>query len=112
MQEPIPGLTPMQTTVAPAKLLHFALELGQQMALAEFSQELRALQKQHPAAVGLTLAIAIADKNGATLKAITTRKILTLAADAGLPIGGHAIHSTIEHGELVIRAQADPEADD
>lgn len=112
MQEPIPGLTPMQTTVPPAKILYFALELGQQMALAAFSQELRALQKQHPAAVGLTLAIAIADKNGAEIKAVTTRKILTLAASAGLPIGGHAIHSTIEKGEFVIRASADPEADE
>ena len=111
MQENLPGTTPMMTTVPHGKLLNFAIELGQQMAMAQFSEEMRKLQKQHPAAVGITLAIAIADKNGAEMCAVTTRKILTLAAVAGLPIDGHALHSGIENGELVIRSKNDPDAD-
>jgi hypothetical protein len=102
-QAQLAGTAPSEARIAGAKLNDVLLHTGAQIALDKLCAELRAAQKQHPAAVGLTLAIALVerDKSEATLK--TTRVVLAAAAKAGLDFDGRVLTSGLEGDSLVVR---------
>jgi hypothetical protein len=72
-QEQLPGMPLTETRITGSKLTDVLIETGKQICLEKLRADLMAAQKQHPSAVGLTLAIALVerDKSAATLE--TTR---------------------------------------
>jgi hypothetical protein len=119
-QAPLPGTAPNETRVTGAKLTDLLLQTGVQIGLDKLCADLRFAQKQHPAAVGLTLAIALAerDKAEATLKTLvqqlpqTSPRPLPLAAaaKAGIDFEGRLLTSGLEGDVLVVRAVDEPPA--
>lgn len=98
---------PMMAVIPRKRAILLAMDLGGQMSLVGVAEQMKAAQKQHPSAVGLTLALALLNSEIAQLQAKTTRIVLTVAATTGMPIEDHAISSSIRDGEIIIEAIAD-----
>jgi len=98
---------PMIAVIPRKRAALLAIDLGGQMSLIGVAEQMKAAQKQHPAAVGLTLALALINAEIAKLQMKTTRVVLTVAATSGMPIEDHAISSSIRDGEIIIEAIPD-----
>lgn len=106
-QPEIPGSRPLTINVPADRRMMLALEMGGQMELVEVASELRALQKQHPSVLGLVMALAVIDRRIAVIQLKTSRTILTVAANAGMPLDGHVIHTRPTDEEITILAIPD-----
>lgn len=104
-QPNLPGVAPTSTTIEGARMIDFLLDAGGQMALMTIAEELKELRKQHPAAAGITIALAVVQRDGAALQMKVSRQALAAAAKAGLPIEGHSILTSFEDGKLQIVAK-------
>lgn len=100
----LPGTQTMRATIPPNRRVTMMLNAGSQSALGELKASLEAMQKQHPAAVGITLTLALLERDRAVLRAEAARIVLTVAAKAGMPIEDHAIVSRFDGEEMVIEA--------
>lgn len=103
-QPSLPGTHPMETTITGRKMLDVLFHTGEQLALDRLLKDLKQAQAQHPAAPGLTIAIALAERDMAEAKLVTTRVVLSAAAKAGLPIENHAITSELSDGFVLVKA--------
>lgn len=104
-QPNLPGVAPTSTTIEGPRMIDFLLDAGGQIALLSIAEELEELRKQHPAAAGLTVALAVVQRDAAELQMKTSRRALSAAAKAGMPIDGHAIKTSFEGGRLQIVAK-------
>jgi hypothetical protein len=109
-QAPLPGTAPNEARITGAKLTDVLLQTGVQIALDKLCNDLRAAQKQHPSAVGLTLAIALAERDKAEAVLKSSRTVLAAAAKAGIDFEGRLLTSGLEGDALVVRAVDEPPA--
>lgn len=107
-QASLPGTAPTETRITGRKLVTALMETGAQAALDKLHRELLAAQKQHPGAVGLTLALALVERDKAVATLETSRVILAEAAKAGLQFDGQVLTSGIEGDAIVVRVMAEP----
>lgn len=106
-QKELPGTRPMSMVLPEARRNKFLTILGQRIALQSLSADLKKLQKQHPAVAGITLALALIDRDDAVLASEVGRIVLTVAAAGGLPLENHAIATEFGAGEITLRAVGD-----
>lgn len=85
----------------------FLLDMGASHALKALVDELKTLQKQHPQAVGLTLAIAIAGRDAAERAAEVSKEVLFTAGTNGMQMDGRRIELQIIEGVPVVASIAD-----
>ena len=62
-QHSLPGTRPMSTTIPPKRMPSLMLNIGGQGALKDVKERLEAMQKQHPSAVGITLALSVIERD-------------------------------------------------
>lgn len=103
-QRTIPDAAPLETKITGRKMLDLLFATGEQVALDKLLKDLKKAQEQHPAAPGLTIAIAMAQRDMAEAQIRTTRIVLAAAAKAGLPIENHAIASELSDGYVLVKA--------
>ena len=103
-QQEIHGIQPMRCKVPHKKSFTMVLDMGRTSALKAASQELEAMQKQHPNVAGLTLAIAVVARQAAEAQMDTTRQVLTFAAKNRMPIEHHALGMAFADDGLWIEA--------
>ena len=103
-QQTLPGYQPMETKIVGPKMIEVLFETGIQIGLKKTLEDLKEAKAQHPAAVGLTMAIALVERDIANAQIKTTRIVLAAAAKAGLPIDGHAITSGMGDDCIVVNA--------
>lgn len=95
---------PKTVVVPSSKRNLMLLDAGGQMSLQDTLGKLEKLQKQHPTVTGLTMAITVVRLEIAELQLKSSKRVLTIAASAGLPIEGHSIFSDFSSEEIVLSA--------
>lgn len=111
-QQEIEGTQPLSAKVLPSSQAYaIAMDSAQHVALAKLKAELEAVQKQHPNAIGLMIAIAIVSRKAAEAQLLVSRAALTYAAKNGLPFDGHRIELDFQQDGLHILATPETQAD-
>lgn len=109
-QQEIDGIDPKKCKVPQKRSYTMVMDMGKHSALKKAMKELEAMQKQHPAVAGLTLAIAIVARNAAEAQMDMSRQVLMLAAQNRLPIERHALGLAFEDDGLWIEATGESTA--
>lgn len=106
-QQKLPEIDRSEAPIRPSRLHDFLAGVGANAAMNQLVEELEEMQKQHPHAVGLTLAIAIAKREAAQKQMDVTKEVLFTAATNGLPMDGHRIELRITRDGPVVISTAD-----
>jgi len=109
-QQEIEGIEPMKCKVPPKRACVMVMDMGKHSALKAATKELEAMQRQHPAVAGLTLAIAIVARHAAEAQMDMSRQVLIFAAQNRLPIERHALGLAFEDDGLWIEAAGESTA--
>ena len=105
-QQELPEISRHEALIRPSRLPDFLMAAGGQTALQKVAEELRAAHKQTPNAVGLTLAIAVIERDAAIKQGEVSKEVLFTAGINGLPLDDHRLELRFgENGPYVVSTQ-------
>ena len=93
-QMSLEGVAPVRAQVPAARLSELSRLLGGLLFAGDLVDELKKMQAEHPPLPGMTLAIAVAEKQLAQAQLKNSRLVLILACAAGLEV--ERVATTVE----------------